>query len=124
MLNNSIGTRIKGNTGCWGRFYTWNISAWQGTIVKKTPATRSKAGSRVWAGGWVWVFVNFFFHCLVAQILLAPQSSSLILLHHAMLVIPARLLLLKCCAWCTSTTKESSTTATCIWTGIIHFLTS
>lgn len=124
MLNNSIGMRIKENTGFGGTFYTWEISAWQGTIVQKKLATRSRGDSRFWAGVCVWFFVEFSFHCLVAQILLTSQSSSLVLLHHTTLATPSRLLLPKCCAWCTSSTKEASSTATCIWTGIICSLKS
>lgn len=61
MLNNSIGMRIKENSGFGGTFYTWEISAWQGTIVQKKLATRSRGDSRFWAGGCVWFFVEFFF---------------------------------------------------------------
>lgn len=122
MVNDSIGMRIEKNTG-FGKHFTLGTPL-PGNNCPKKLAARSKAGSRFWVGAYVWFFCWIFFHCLVAQILLEPQNSSFVLLHHATLAIAARLLLPKCCAWFTSTTKESSRAATCIWTGIIHFLKS
>lgn len=116
--------KAKENTGVFEEHFTLGTSlSGKEQLSKKNLEQEAK---QVLGFGWglCWVFCWIFFHCLVAQLLLAPQSSSLVLLQHATLAIPARLLLPKCCTWCTSTTKESSTTATCIWTGIIHFLKS
>lgn len=59
-LNDSIGTRIKENTGFWGTFYTWDISAWQETTVKKKHLQEAKQVLDFGQGGVFWFLLNFF----------------------------------------------------------------